>query len=224
MRRAPWLLLVLLVCVAAAAPWLDAEVPRRVDGRVFFVCTSAESEGNRLCSELIIAGGCSGAAVHGQPFDYSPRQFDDWPSRVRWDPALTATFEAARCFVLHRSLPHAHRWPNMRMLVGQLVDYGFRVHVVVPLRMPLTTAASQLQHGHVNSTALARQQIERAHRIVGDLLGRLPRAAGYTFMLTAELHRHPEYVRDLLLGWNLTVPRQQFLPRFYDPDAKYFLR
>lgn len=183
--------------------------------RSFYVVTSPESSGNRFVVSLLLSAGCYGVAGHQQPFDEPRRHGTGWPNHV--NPAL-ATRSQARCFVVHRSMPHNRIWVDLPMLVDEIRRAGMEPRIVVPHRPEHIVIASQVTQKHVASVRQAEDNVVRAHRTLATAVGLL---ADVWFQPVLYEQLGDERYLHWLFDRRMNLPLPNNHPRFQDRDSKH---
>lgn len=103
-----------------------------------YLVTGAESSGTRMMCRALDAAGAAWINEHG-PHDTDRLGWGNWPDRV----------------TVHRSVPHAERWPNLAETIRGGHAAGYEITSVVMFRNPWHTARSQVKHQHVRTLAQA---------------------------------------------------------------------
>ena len=88
-------------------------IPRRA-----FFCLGPEGSGTHMLTDALVSAGCHEEAWHGGWPENDNYRFNDMPD----------------LFVFRRSLPHAHRWADLRAISGQMVKSGYIVQPLLIVR------------------------------------------------------------------------------------------
>lgn len=197
------------------------KLPDPVDGqRTMFFVIGPESSGNRYMVDLLVRGGnCIGKSGHVQPFDVHKKtpngqmSGDDW-AVIDFSPLKNTD---ALCGAMHRSLPHANRYPNLVSMFHQATEAGFNPFVILTFRSEPEMMMSQLDHHHVKGLGQARLNIHDALRVAFDAIAR----TNVKFeMVSYENLGHAPYIRWLYKELNLGNPTSAH-PEFKDQNNKY---
>jgi len=207
-----WWLFALVVLVVSAQdfPLNDMEP----DGRPFYLVMGAESTGNRYLVSMLMSMGCSGASGHEQPFDYSRDRHPDWPAHIRWDYMLRRHFVHSRCFVMHRSLPHALQWVDPMVLVDRLLELGFRPWLLVPKRNITQVLDSQVRNGHVHNRTEAYRNLEDYQVIMEKTIPLMELVHVPVVPVEHSELKHQYYIDQLAETLELSAKPLHKLPRF----------
>lgn len=183
----------------------------------FFVVTAPESSGNRYVVRLLGAGGCYGRSDHRQPFDLR----GDW-DRMAKAGLYSSTAEAAPCYVMHRSIPHAKHWTDLRRLAGSIQTNGLEPVFVTIRRNSTIVAASQLHEKHVRSLSQAQKNIADAEELLASHF-KWARAEGLRVIeLDFARMGDGEYMqRTLYSPAGRPAPPKNTQTAFTNPDVKY---
>lgn len=183
----------------------------------FFVVAAPESSGNRYVVRLLEAGGCYGRSDHRQPFDVR----GDW-DRMSKAALYSSMAQAAPCYVMHRSLPHAKHWTDLRRLAGSIQANGLEPVFITIHRDASIVAASQLHEKHVRSQSQARENIAEAAYLL-DTHFKWARAEGLRLIeLEFSQMGDANYMQRTLYGpTGRPAPPRNARTEFADPDVKY---
>lgn len=164
-------------------------------GKIAYFVIGPESSGTRLTTELLVKAGCSGEYGHVQNFDITPlHKLGDLGDQI----------------VVRRSLPHAGKWHDIRLLIRALEEAGFYVVVISIDRRIEYMAESQLRAKHVEDQEEAYHNIIVARNLIRDL--------GRTVHVYYETLVKPGKAEELLE--NLGLPTDN-IPDIYDGNEKY---
>lgn len=183
----------------------------------FFVVAAPESSGNRYVVRLLEFGGCYGRSDHRQPFDLR----GDW-DRMSKAGLYSLAAQAAPCYVMHRSIPHAKHWTDLRRLADSIQANGLEPTFITIRRNSTIVAASQLHEKHVRSLGQAERNIEQAAELLRTH-HKWARSVGLQ-VIELEFSRmgDADYMQRTLYGpARRPAPPTSTQTAFANPDVKY---
>lgn len=190
---------------------------RNLAGKPCFVVTAPESSGNRYVVRLLEAGGCYGRSGHRQPFD----QRGDW-DRMSKSALYSATAQEAPCFVMHRSMPHATHWTDLRRLAESIEANGLEPVFITIHRNTSIVAASQVHEKHVRSVGQAHKNIGEARRVIKSHYDWAREKRMRVVELDFARMGDSEYMQRVLYGpIGRPAPPKSARTEFTNPDVKY---
>lgn len=165
--------------------------------RAFLIC-GPEATGTRYLASILCQAGCFGQSTHQQTLD------NDIPVDKE-------------NLVWRRSLPHAHKYPNIGSMVDDLELKGYEVRLLLTMRSMDILVQSQVKNSHVKTREDARKNVMKAHRHVARFLLDRPDIVfdfvPYESILTTD------GVRGLLQY--LGLPDNKLPSRITDGNTKY---
>lgn len=184
--------------------------------KTFFIVAAPESSGNRYTVSLLQATGCFGRAGHMQPFDV----------RHDWNGINPAGFYgasmSAQCYVMHRSIPHAGTWPDLRTISRNVRAREMNPVLITIHRNESIVAQSQVHEHHVRDLAQARLNIARAQRSLHEQHEWARQNGVQVVELEFSRMGDADYMQsEFYTKIGRPQPRNSELTRFKNPDARY---
>lgn len=170
------------------------DIPTNAEKTMFFVF-GPESSGNRYAVDILSRGaGCVGKSGHTQPYDVFNKggrdtmTADDW-ARINFEELDKSP---SICGVMHRSLPHHRKYPNIVSMLKQTVEHGYKPFIIITLRSEPEMIMSQKKQGHVSTLEQGNGNVHDGLRVVFDAIAR----TGVEFeVLTYENMGNPAFIR-----------------------------
>lgn len=161
-----------------------------------YIVAGAESSGNRLLTQILVAAGC-----------------------ISLDPSGALPIDEDPCVVL-RSYPHGNEWPDLAEIFRILRDRGYLVRVLVTIRDAHCVIESQLARQHHPRT-LSAPNIQRAHLAIFQQLAEVN--CWFTVVPYESLVLHPAgAAQGLLERIELSAEVFDNFPLIEDMNAKYY--